>query len=90
MKFDRSYPAITMGIAVFVFSFAAPVTRAEEPRVVYPKSAKLEFSGTTIDGELKNPAEFYFQVKPQEKFGGLIQKRKNFHREMIRDAVSMK
>lgn len=81
---------VMMSLSASLLVCVPGFTLEKEPKVIYPKSAKLEFSGTTIDGELKNPAEFYFQVKPQEKFGGLIQKRKNFHREMVRDAVSLK
>jgi hypothetical protein len=54
---------------------------------VYPKSTKLDFEGVSIDGELKNPAEFYFERREQEKFDSLVKRRKNFHREMLRDAV---
>lgn len=60
------------------------------PRVVYPKKTDLDFEGTSIEGELRNPGEFYFQHRPEEKFDSLVKKRKNFHREMLRDAVLSK
>ena len=46
--------------------------------------------GSEIEGELKNPAEFYFQHRPPEKFDSLVKIRKHFHREMLRDAVMTK
>jgi len=64
--------------------------RKKKTRVVYPKKTKLDFEGLAIKGELKNPAEFYFKHRPQEKFDSLVKRRKNFHREMLRDAVVSK
>ena len=60
---------------------------AKNVRVVYPKTTDLDFEGTEIQGELKNPGEFYFQRRPEEKFDSLVKRRKNFHRELLRDAV---
>ena len=59
-------------------------------RVVYPKKTKLDFDGLQLEGEIKNPAEFYFQHRPQDKFDSLVKARRNFHREMLRDAVLTK
>jgi len=59
----------------------------KDPRVVYPGKTKLDFEGASIEGELRNPGEFYFQHKPDEKQDSLIHRRKNFHREMLRDVV---
>ncbi len=59
-------------------------------RVVYPKNTRLQFEGLNIDGELKNPGEFYFQTRKQEKFNSLLSRRKEFHREMLRDVVNSK
>lgn len=59
-------------------------------RVVYPKRTQLDFDGTDIEGELKSPAEFYFQHRPSEKFDSLVKRRPNFHREMLRDVVLSK
>ena len=61
-----------------------PTTRV---RIVYPKNTKLQFEGLNIEGELKNPGEFYFQHRREEKFDSLLDRRKNFHREMLRDVV---
>jgi len=62
----------------------------EPPRVVYPKKTDLDFEGAAIEGEIKNPGEFYFQRRPDEKFDSLVKRRKNFHREMLRDVVLSK
>lgn len=62
----------------------------KEPRVVYPKKTDLDFEGARIEGEIRNPGEFYFQRRPEEKFDSLVKRRKNFHREMLRDVVLSK
>ncbi len=67
----------------------APKT-AGKPRVVYPDKTDLDFEGAKIEGELRNPGEFYFQRRPEEKFDSLVKRRKNFHREMLRDVVLSK
>ena len=59
-------------------------------RVVYPQKTDLDFEGTEITGEMRNPGEFYFQRRPEEKFDSLVKRRPNFHREMLRDAVVSK
>jgi hypothetical protein len=60
---------------------------AGKPRVVHPRKSTVDFEGLAITGELRNPGEFYFQRKTDEKFDSLVKRRKNFHREMLRDAV---
>jgi hypothetical protein len=60
------------------------------PRVVYPKKTEVDFEGLSITGELRNPGDFYFQRKTDEKFDSLVKRRKNFHREMLRDVVMAK
>jgi hypothetical protein len=61
-----------------------------KPRVVYPKETELDFEGMALEGELRSPGEFYFQYRPDEKMDSLVKRRKNFHREMLRDAVLSK
>jgi hypothetical protein len=56
-------------------------------RVVYPKKTDLDFEGMAIEGQLRNPGEFYFQHRDDEKFDSLVKRRKNFHREMLRDGL---
>ncbi len=80
--------AFTLGFAWSSRSAqAAEDAAGGKPRVVYPKKTDLDFEGTEIRGELRNPGEFYFQRKPEEKFDSLVKRRKNFHREMLRDVV---
>ena len=77
---------------------AIPATRATQAiptsppkgKVIYPKETELDFEGMQIKGELRNPGEFYFQHRPEEKFDSLVKRRKSFHREMLRDAVAGK
>lgn len=59
----------------------------KDPTVVYPKKTELDFEGIQVEGELRNPGEFYFQHRNEDKFDSLVKRRKNFHREMLRDAV---
>jgi hypothetical protein len=54
------------------------------------KKQSVDFEGLAITGELRNPGEFYFQRKTDEKFDSLVKRRKNFHREMLRDVVMAK
>ena len=61
--------------------------REKKRRVVYRKNTKLDFEGLALEGEWKNPAEFYFERRPEEKFDSLVKRRKDFHREMLRDVV---
>jgi len=65
-------------------------TKKSAPRVVYPKKQEVDFEGLAITGELRNPGDFYFQRKTDEKFDSLVKRRKNFHREMLRDVVMAK
>lgn len=60
------------------------------PKVVYQKRQEVDFEGLAITGELRNPGDFYFQRKTDEKFDSLVKRRKNFHREMLRDVVMAK
>jgi hypothetical protein len=79
-------------LAVGGLAFAAGVVLADDtkPKVVYPKHTELDFEGLRIEGEIKNPGEFYFQHRNEEKFDSLVKRRKDFHRQMLRDAVLSK
>ena len=79
--------AFAAGLA---WSGRAEAAEKKPPRVVYPKRTELDFEGASIEGEIRNPGEFYFQRRPEEKFDSLVKRRKNFHREMLRDAVLSK
>lgn len=60
------------------------------PRVIYPGKTQLDFDGAQIEAELRNPGEFYFQHRPEEKLDSLVKRRKNFHKEMLRDVILSK
>jgi hypothetical protein len=60
------------------------------PRVIYPKRTDLDFEGLKLQGEVRSPGEFYFLHRNEEKFDSLVKRRKNFHQEMLRDAVLSK
>jgi hypothetical protein len=60
------------------------------PRVIYPKKTDLDFEGLKLQGEVRSPGEFYFQHRNEEKFDSLVKRRRNFHQEMLRDAVLSK
>lgn len=68
---------------------AEPAARPS-PRVIYPKRTDLNFEGLRLQGEVRSPGEFYFQHRKEEKFDSLVKRRKNFHQEMLRDAVLSK
>ena len=59
----------------------------KEPRVIYPEKTELDFEGARIEGELRNPGELYFQRRQEEKFGSLVQPRRNFRRAILRDLM---
>ncbi len=63
---------------------------APAPRTVYPERTELDFEGLQLEGQMRNPGEFYFQHRKEEKFDSLVKRRKNFHREMLRDVVLSK
>lgn len=66
------------------------ITKKKKQKFIYPEKTVLEFEGLSLEGELKNPGEFYFTHRPPEKFDSLVKRRKNFHREMLRDVVLSK
>ena len=78
-----------MILAAGLAGLNSPVWAQEKqaPRVVYPKKTELDFEGASIEGEIRNPGELYFQRRPEEKFDSLVKPRKNFHPEMIRDVL---
>jgi hypothetical protein len=82
------------GVAFAAGMFWAAQAKAEEkknpPRVIYPAKTELDFEGMQIQGQVRNPGEFYFQHREEEKFDSLVKRRKNFHREMLRDVVLSK
>lgn len=91
LKITMAKQAFLISLTLSVSLGALSLARAEDSnggqRVVYPKKSSIDFEGLRIEGEVRNPGEFYFQRKPEEKFDSLVKRRKNFHREMLRDVV---
>jgi hypothetical protein len=81
---DKKMIRLWIGLIFIVFPFSL---YAAEPKVVYPAKSSFEFDGLKIQGEVRNPGEFYFRHKPEEKFDSLVKRRTEFHREMLRDVV---
>ncbi|MGZ3689545.1 MAG: hypothetical protein ACXWP5_02655 [Bdellovibrionota bacterium] len=85
---------ILTAVGGLAFVAGMAFAHAEEPtkgkRIVYPKQTQLDFEGAAIEGDLHNPGEFYFQHRPEEKFDSLVKRRKNFHKEILRDVVLSK
>ena len=72
---------------IFIFCSGQVWAVEKKPKVVYPKNTKLDFEGVEIEGEFRNPGEFYFKHRAPEKFDSLVKRRPEFHREMLRDVV---
>lgn len=80
-----------MGAVTYGRSDDNEIRRHEDGKIViYKKKNVVEFDDKLIEGDVKNPGEFYFVHRPEEKFGSLVQRRKNFHKEMLRDAVMIR
>lgn len=58
--------------------------------VLYKKRNVVDFDDSLIEGEVKNPGEFYFSVRPTTPPKNLLDKRGNFHKEMLRDTVMIR
>jgi hypothetical protein len=90
LRSELTWFAIILGLLAGFSIMAAETPPKKKPRVVYPEKTKFDFDGAQIEGEIRNPGEFYFQHKPEEKFDSLVKRRKNFHREMLRDVIFSK
>lgn len=66
------------------------IIREDGKLVLYKKRNVVDFDDSLIEGEVKNPSEFYFVHRPEEKFNSLVQRRKNFQKEMLRDTVMIR
>ena len=97
-KLSVEYKTLVLGtIAVVFFGaglFYSMNSHADDSsakiKKVHPKKTEVDFEGMAITGQLKNPGEFYFQRKQEEKFDSLVKRRKNFQKEMLRDVVMTK
>lgn len=81
---------VFFGIGLLFAMTGLAAEKKTKTRTVYPKKAEVDFDGMRIQGEVRNPGEFYFQRRPEEKFDSLVKRRRNFHREMLRDVVMTK
>lgn len=89
---------ISWMLATALLTLPAAAARRDAPkeydeqgrRVVYRKKNVVDFDSMLLEGDLKNPNEFYFVHRPEEKFGTLVKKRPNFHKEMLRDSVMVR
>lgn len=83
---------VSFGAGLFYAMHATASDRIElgQSARAKPKKTDVDFEGLSITGELRNPGDFYFQRKTDEKFDSLVKRRKNFHREMLRDVVMAK
>jgi hypothetical protein len=84
-----------IGGFAFAMGLAQGMAHAAEkkgpaPKTVFPEKTELDFEGLQLEGQMRNPGEFYFQHRKEEKFDSLVKRRKNFHREMLRDVVLSK
>ena len=88
---SMSMALVVGSFAICDISFAENTEKpAKKPKITYAGKTELDFDGAQIEGELRNPGDFYFQHKPQDKMDSLVKRRKNFHREMLRDVVLSK
>lgn len=73
-----------------LFIFLPLALQAQRKKVIYRKKTKIEFSDKLIEGKENNPEGVYVVVPKDRKFKNLLRLRKNFHRELIRDALLFK
>ena len=66
------------------------VVKEDGKTVIYEKKTVVDFDDSLIEGEVKNPNEFYFVHRNEEKFDKLVKRRPNFHKEMLRDSVMIR
>lgn len=91
ITFER---VLVMAIATLALIFVSPpkVLAADERddqgrRIIYKQKNVVDFEDMLLEGDIKNPNEFYFVHRPEEKLGSLVKRRKNFHKEMLRDSL---
>lgn len=82
--------AFVMGMVWGAWAQADTHTKTKNVRVIYPKKSEIDLDAMQLEGEVKNPADFYFQHRREEKFDSLVKRRKHFHPEMMRDIVLSK
>lgn len=66
------------------------IIKEDGKNVMYKKRNVVDFDDSLIEGEVRNPGEFYFTVRPTTPSKNLLEKRKNFHDSMLRDTVNIR
>ena len=51
-------------LSLFLISMTA---WGADPKVIYPKHSEVDIEAAQIEGEIRNPGEFYFQHRKEEK-----------------------
>lgn len=58
--------------------------------VIYKKKNSVDFDDSLITGDVKNPSDIFTTVRPRMPQKDLVERRKNFHKEMLRDTVMIR
>ena len=72
-------------VAGYTYSAEAAEPEREADKIVYKKKTSIDFSDTTIEGELTKPEGAYLGVRKNIKFKNFIKIRSNF-RDKIADS----
>ena len=78
-------------VCVFVsFFILLPLSLEGKKRVIYKKKTTIGLDDTLIEGQENNPEGVYVVLPKDRNFKSLLRLRKNFHKELIRDALLLK
>lgn len=72
-------------LALLSFAVQAEETKEVKKKIIYKQRTSLDFDDAVIEGEMSNLDSFYYVHRDQEKFDSLVKKKKNFHKEQLRD-----
>ena len=76
---------LTLVFVGYTYSAEAAEPEREDDKIVYKKKTSIDFSDTTIEGELTKPEGAYLGVRKNIKFKNFIKIRSNF-RDKIADS----
>ena len=76
---------LTLVFVGYTYSAEAAEPEREADKIVYKKKTSIDFSDTTIEGELTKPEGAYLGVRKNIKFKNFIKIRSNF-RDKIADS----
>ena len=82
--------ALTGFVAQMVAAQNQKTASAGKNPVKYPAKTELTLPVLEIKGEIHSPTELYFQRRPEENLGSLVERRKDFHPQMLRDITVSK